>query len=158
MEDRLTFSRMTVEDLPEVLRIEQESFPSPWSQAMFERDILHNPLAHINTAREYDRIVGYYSLWKIVDEGHLVTLAVDPPLRRRGLGELICREVIRQAGELGVRKITLEVRETNRDAIRLYSRFGFIKAGVRLKYYEDTTDAWIMDLEVSPHHAHEASA
>lgn len=156
--DELTYTRMTMEDLPEVLKIERESFPNPWSQAMFERDILHNKLAHIFSVRLADVFVGYYSLWKIVDEGHLVTLAVHPDRRHRGIGEKICLEAIRLAGEMNILKMTLEVRENNREAIRLYNRFGFVKAGVRLKYYEDGSDAWIMDLHLSRPEAKKATA
>ncbi len=158
--DDLTYTKMTIEDLPEVLRIERESFPNPWSRQMFERDILHNKLAHIYTVRQdgLAALIGYFSIWKIVDEGHLVTLAVEPSRRRLGLGSAILRDVVRLAEELSIRKITLEVRECNREAIRLYNRFGFIKAGVRLKYYEDGTDAWIMDLDLVHPKAFEASA
>lgn len=157
--DALTFTPMTIEDLPDILRVEQGSFPNPWSRQMFERDILHNKLAHILVVRDERKIlVGYFSIWKIVDEGHLVTLAVDPAQRRRGYGSAILREAIRLAAGLDIHKLTLEVRENNREAIRLYSRFGFVKAGVRLKYYEDGTDAWIMDLEVASPRAFEASA
>lgn len=149
MNAELQYDPMTLDDLPEVLRIEQASFPNPWSRNMFERDIIHNKLAHIFSVRRAGTIVGYFSVWKIVDEGHLVTLAVDPVLRKRGFGTLILKEILRRAPELRISKITLEVRETNLAAIRLYSRFGFIKAGVRPKYYEDTQDAWIMDLDLS---------
>src|SRR3990167_6302551 len=150
--NQLTFVPMTMEDLPEVLRIERESFPNPWSRPMFERDILHNKLARIVTVRTGGTVVGYFSLWKIVDEGHLVTLAVDPARRRQGLGSTILRETLRLAESIGIRKLTLEVRETNRDALRMYVRFGFVKTGARLKYYEDGADAWIMDLDLTPPH------
>ncbi len=149
---------MTTADLSDVLRIERDSFPNPWSRQMFERDILYNKLAHIFSVRIDSRIVGYFSLWKIVDEGHLVTLAVDPAVRRRGFGSAILRESIRRAVDMRIRKITLEVRETNRDAIRMYQSFGFIKAGVRLKYYDDGANAWIMDLDLSAAADLEASA
>ena len=156
--DELTFTPMTIDDLPEILRIERESFPNPWSRPMFERDIVHNKLAHIFTVRDTKWIVGYFSLWKIVDEGHLVTLAVDPKKRRAGIGTTICREVIRLSEQLRIRKITLEVRGTNRAGILLYTKFGFVKAGMRLKYYDDGADAWIMDLDLAPPGALEASA
>ncbi len=154
----LTYTPMTVDDLPDVLKIERDSFVNPWSRPMFERDVLHNKLAHIFTVRRGGLVIGYFSLWKIVDEGHLVTLAVDRSSRGHGLGESILREVVRLAESLNIIRITLEVRETNVDAIRLYLRFGFIKAGVRLKYYEDGTHAWIMDYLLRPGAEAEASA
>ena len=146
----LAYTPMTTDDLPVILRIERECFANPWSRPMFERDMLHNKLAHIFTVRQEGRIVGYFSVWKIVDEGHLVTLAVDPPARRQGIGSTVLREIIRLSREIRIRKLTLEVRENNSGAIRMYNSFGFIKAGVRLKYYEDGTDAWIMDLQLDP--------
>lgn len=154
----LAFTPMTTEDLPEILKIEGDSFTNPWSRTMFERDILHNKLAHIFTVRRDSAIIGYFSLWKIVDEGHLVTLAVVPEKRRQGLGSAILLEIIRRARELRIDKITLEVRENNREAILMYTKFGFIKAGVRLKYYDDGVNAWIMDLNLGLSNALEASA
>jgi [ribosomal protein S18]-alanine N-acetyltransferase len=144
----LTFLPMTVYDLPDVLRMERASFVSPWSESMFLRDILHNTLAHIYSVRREMAIIGYYSLWKIVDEGHLVTICVDPSIRRQGVGSEILEHALRLGESLNLRNVTLEVRDSNRDAIRLYTRFGFMSTGVRMKYYEDGTHARIMDIKL----------
>lgn len=148
MSEPLTFEPMTLDDLPIVLKIEQASFPNPWSLQMFEREIVHSKIAHIYTVRRKGDIVGYFSLWKIVDEGHLTNITVAPEFRRQGFGEIICREVIRLAREIRIRKVTLEVRVTNETAIRLYEKLGFIRTAVRPKYYENQIDALIMDLTI----------
>ncbi len=144
----LEYTPMTLEDLPAILEIERDSFPAPWSKTMFERDILYNKLAHPFTVRRQGEIVGYYSVWKILEVGHLVTLAVGTAWRRLGLGGAILREAIHCASRLNIRTLTLEVRQGNRDAIRLYTRFGFIRSGIRPKYYDDGEDAWIMDYTI----------
>ena len=72
-----------------------------------------------------------------------MNIAVDPPLRRRGIGTALLETLLERAGH--AQEYTLEVRPSNDPAIRLYERFGFRRAGTRPRYYQDTgEDAVIM--------------
>jgi [ribosomal protein S18]-alanine N-acetyltransferase len=91
------------------------------------------------------RIVGFLGLWYMVDEGHIVTVASHPELRRRGIGELLVAEALDLARERGTGTVTLECRISNTGAQALYDKYGFIRAGIRKRYYTDNgEDAVIM--------------
>lgn len=92
-----------------------------------------------------DPLVGYAGLWLAVDEGHITTIAVDPPQRGRAVGELLLNGLIDQALELSATWLTLEVRVSNQSAQNLYLKYGFRAAGTRQRYYTDNgEDALIM--------------
>ena len=107
---------------------------------MFERD------KEVPASTEY--IVGFAGFWNVVDEAHLISIAVREEYRRRGIGELLLISIIDLAIELDVRLVTLEVRASNITALGLYRKFGFIQVGLRGGYYTDNNeDAALMTLE-----------
>lgn len=83
----------------------------------------------------------------VADEAEIYTICVRPERRGEGLGKQLLKEGISRALEKGAKKIFLEVAVDNRIAINLYESFGFIKAGIRKKYYNNTTDALILAKE-----------
>lgn len=90
-------------------------------------------------------IIAFAGLWLTPDEAHVTTIAVHPDYRGRGVGELMLGTLIRIAGEVGARMVTLEVRVSNFVAQNLYRKYGFREAGVRRRYYSDNhEDALIM--------------
>ncbi len=90
-------------------------------------------------------VVGFAGIWKMVDEAHITTVAVDPKWRRRGLGELMVVALIEKSINLGADLITLEVRASNGIAQRLYKKYGFYANGIRPRYYSDNgEDALVM--------------
>lgn len=92
-----------------------------------------------------ERITGFLGLWYMVGEAHIVTVAVDPADRRRGLGELLVVHAIELAREHGEETVTLECRVSNAPALALYEKYGFDRAGIRRRYYTDNNeDAVIM--------------
>jgi ribosomal-protein-alanine N-acetyltransferase len=92
-----------------------------------------------------DRLVGMAGIWMMVDEAHIVTIAVRKSHRHRGLGEWLLISLIGLSMQLRAKYVTLEVRESNMTAQTLYEKYGFTKAGIRRKYYSDNgEDALIM--------------
>ena len=90
-------------------------------------------------------IIGFAGIWLMVDEAHLVTIAVAPGQRGKGLGELLLVTMIDLACILGATVMTLEVRVSNHVAQSLYRKYGFKNEGVRRRYYSDNgEDALIM--------------
>ena len=90
-------------------------------------------------------LVGYGGFWKMVDEVHISTLAVLPPNRRRGIGELLLIAMLDASQEMGAKLVTLEVRKSNQAAQALYRKYQFEIVGERKHYYSDNgEDAWIM--------------
>lgn len=93
-------------------------------------------------------IAGYVGIWFMVDEAHIVALAVREAHHRLGLGELLMQGTIELAVARGMQSITLEARVSNSPAHALYEKYGFNKMGVRKAYYSDNhEDAVIMTAE-----------
>jgi len=76
---------------------------------------------------------------------HLANIAVAPPYQGQGVGSHLLSVILGEALVRQVRRAFLEVRPSNRKAIRLYEKFGFDKVGVRRRYYRDGEDALIME-------------
>jgi ribosomal-protein-alanine N-acetyltransferase len=143
---------MNNDDLPEIMSIEKESFVSPWTQGMFAGEIKakHSQCltAKINLGKK-NIIVGYIIFWIVADEAHLHNLAVKKEYRRLGLAFQLMEVMQEISRQIGLKSQTLEVRESNADAIKLYQKYGFVVKGRRPLYYTDThEDAIIMWADV----------
>jgi ribosomal-protein-alanine N-acetyltransferase len=139
---------MRVADIPRVMVIENQVFPTPWPAHAFQYELTKNPVAHCYVLERKQELLGYACLWLIVDEAHISTLAVAQSWRGRGLGELLLLALIRRAMALGAVMATLEVRATNQVAQALYAKFRFQVVGRRKRYYTDNReDALIMTAE-----------
>ena len=135
----LTIRRMGRDDLDEVMELERSAFASPWTREMYLRELEKAEGCYL-VARSDGVLVAYGGLLLLLDEAHLMTLAVREELRRRGLGARLLLELMREAEAMGARFMTLEVRKSNRAAINLYTRFSFQIMGERKHYYLDNLE------------------
>jgi ribosomal-protein-alanine N-acetyltransferase len=143
MTDEPQIRRLTYSDLPQVIAIERRAFPTPWSLAMFVLE-LSKPSGICLAAIADGRLVGYLVCSRYDTVWHLMNVAVDERLRRRGVGTALIERLFELADCDGD-QYTLEVRTSNAGAISLYERFGFRAAGRRRGYYHDNReDAVIM--------------
>ncbi len=85
----------------------------------------------------------------IADEAEVLTLAVAPARRRRGVATILLRTAMRQAASLGATAMFLEVAEPNGPARALYRRSGFHEVGRRARYYANGTDALVMRADLT---------
>jgi len=93
-------------------------------------------------------IVGMVGIWLMVDEAHIVTIAVPESHRRRRIGELLLIAAIELANINDRPVVTLECRTSNEAAQALYEKYGFRRVGVHRRYYSDNQeDAAIMTTE-----------
>jgi len=143
----LHFEKLELKFLPEVFRIEQQAFVDPWSfDAMLAE--CENPIAHYVVGLIETQVVSYGGFWKILDEGHITNIAVSQGYRVQGIGEKMLSTLIAKAKELGIERMTLEVRISNLSAIALYAKLGFKSVGIRPRYYPDGENANIFWLEI----------
>ncbi|MCL2827110.1 MAG: ribosomal protein S18-alanine N-acetyltransferase [Oscillospiraceae bacterium] len=148
--------------LDEILRIERESFPNPWSKNHLRQRIL-DPASLVYVAAETnyapvwadapsgppDRLLGFAILQIIGPEAELHNMAVDQTAKRQGIGQLLLSSLIQAAQGRGVEVIHLEVRASNAPAIALYEGLGFQRMGLRRGYYQvPLEDAVLMRLGV----------
>ena len=125
------------EDLDAVLAVEHASFTNPWTREMYEAELRNEGVSFFYVGRNaVRRIVGFCSLWLILDELHINNLAVLPEYRRAGVATTLLQHVLAEGAARGARHATLEVRRSNDPARRLYERFGFTVAGIRRGYYD----------------------
>ena len=85
-----------------------------------------------------------------LDEAELLTLAVAPGKRRRGIGAALLHEAMRRAAGLGAGRIFLEVSPQNEAALKLYTAAGFRRVGLRQRYYADGSDALVLRTDITP--------
>jgi len=141
----LSIDAMRLDDIPQVHEIERLSFSTPWPSYAFEQELTGNRLARYVVARAGVRVVAFAGVWLMVDEAHITTFSVHPEWRRQGIGSRLLLRLAELAIELGARRMTLEVRVTNRAAQALYRGFGFEVVGRRPRYYtDDGEDAFVM--------------
>ncbi|HIX71460.1 MAG TPA: ribosomal protein S18-alanine N-acetyltransferase [Candidatus Anaerobutyricum stercoripullorum] len=135
---------MSERDSSAVWELEKKCFSVPWSEesirAMFSEKGYWNL-----TARDDGSLVGYIGMKAVLDEADITNVAVDPDRRRQGIGKMLLRELLAKAGDMGIRRIFLEVRVSNTAARALYEQAGFRTVDVRKNYYEKPKeDAYIM--------------
>ncbi|MFQ5381813.1 MAG: ribosomal protein S18-alanine N-acetyltransferase [Dehalococcoidia bacterium] len=139
--------RLTKDDIEAAAAIEERAFQTGWAPTTFRRELEENRLARYIVAdggREGGRIAGFAGLWAVVDQAHIVTVAVEPDLRRRGIGRLLVVGLLTLARDLGLTDATLECRSSNSAARALYRALGFHEVGRRPRYYDNAEDAVIM--------------
>jgi [ribosomal protein S18]-alanine N-acetyltransferase len=137
-------------DLEEVVAIEKASMPSPWSRELFEEE-LKRERAYYFVVEVEGRIAGYMGYWEAPQEAHIINLAIGPSFRNRRLGQEMIERCLDFASRRGARLATLEARESNAAARRLYEKCGFRTVAIRKKYYSDNQeDAIVMIRELSP--------
>jgi len=142
---RIAVEAMRIADIPRVLEIERQSFPTPWPHDAYAHELNENRLAAYLVGRVEDRIVGYAGMWIIMDEAHITTIAVDPAYRGQHIGERLLVALVDAALGRRARWMTLEVRKSNVAAQSLYKKYGFRDIGTRKGYYSDNReDAIVM--------------
>jgi [ribosomal protein S18]-alanine N-acetyltransferase len=144
----LRFSPMTTAHLPAVVAIEKSVFPDPWSTGAFVE--LMSLSDRVWVALSDERVVGYLVTQWILDEVHILNVAVSSDMQRRGVGAAMLRYLVDLATDKGMREMFLEVRVGNTAARTLYTRFGFSALAVRKKYYSDNEDALVMHCRLTP--------
>lgn len=163
-------------DVPAVVAIDKLSFPTPWPASSFLYELLESshsfyrvlvrsqvdgPAHPAHPARRWFRwmrgvltapdgagLTGYVGFRIYRNEVHISTIAIHPDWRGKGLGELLFLATMEKALGLGARRVTLEVRPSNRAAQQLYRKYGFQFTSTRNGYYRDGEDAWLMAADV----------
>jgi ribosomal-protein-alanine N-acetyltransferase len=131
----ITISPMKDKDIAVVVEIEKACFNFPKPEAIFREDE-HKYLI----AKEDDgRIAGYIGVEKILDEVHIINMAVHPDFRGTGIGKRLMQHVLNDE-----EVFFLEVRAANETAKRIYEKYGFKVISTRKGYYPDGEDALVM--------------
>ena len=133
----IVFRPMRAGDVARVAELERICFRTPWSYSSLLGE-LSNDVAYYIVAELEGTVIGYAGEWIMFDEAHMTNIAVDPGYRGRGVARRMIIALMREALSRGGERMTLEVRETNHTAQRLYASLDFAYAGTRKHYYTDT--------------------
>ncbi|MGZ3253805.1 MAG: ribosomal protein S18-alanine N-acetyltransferase [Burkholderiaceae bacterium] len=145
------FSRMQIEDLDDVVLIENDIYPHPWTRGNF-LDSFSSGYEFWTLRDESGVLIGYFLLILALDEAHLLNVSVRADLQGKGFGKKLLDKVVAIAQENGMSSVLLEVRPSNKHALAVYKHYGFTQIGVRKGYYPDADntreDAIVMRLPV----------
>ncbi|MHC1591103.1 MAG: ribosomal protein S18-alanine N-acetyltransferase [Candidatus Helarchaeales archaeon] len=132
-------------DMMPAFQIELRSFPIPYTEKFF-RQVWEHPGTIVLVAEMDGEIVGFtIGINKGNDFGHVISIAVDPSHQRKGLGQLLLKELCKK---LACKKVELEVAESNIVARKFYEKFGFVSEKRLERYYSNGEDAILMRLDI----------
>jgi len=135
-----------IEHSAEMTKIENRAQIHPWSEAGLKD--CFGPLYRVVGIRQQNNLLGFAIVQQVIDEATLLDICIDPAHQGLGLGLLLLRQVLKDAKEADAVVLMLEVRQSNRVAMGLYEKVGFIGSGRRRHYYqtaEGHEDAILMD-------------
>jgi len=148
---RLNYEPMQRSDVDEVLAVEQRVYPHPWTRANFI-DSLDSGYNAWVLRDQAQRLLGYFLIMQVVDEAHLLNVAVAEQWQGMGLGRFLLNQSVACARGLGMASMLLEVRPSNVRALDIYQRYGFAQIGRRKGYYPaadgQREDAIVMRVEL----------
>lgn len=146
--EEIVLHEMKRKHVRDVLDIERQVYPRPWSAGLFFSEITQRKTRHYIVAMHERSVVGYGGVMVHADEAHVTTIAVDPAFHHRGIGARVMLDLVDHARAENAQTLALEVRVANWPAQRLYAWFGFRPVGVRKNYYAETgEDALVMWIE-----------
>ena len=140
----ITTTTMTPAHLDAVHAIESHSFSDPWplDEILYEMSQKHTICIVAHAGAEP---AGFVIMRHIVNEGHILNIAVHEDYRQKGIGSALIEAIVKEATAREMIGLTLEVRVGNRAAMALYHKHGFIVEGYRRGFYRyPTEDAAIM--------------
>jgi len=137
----LEVRRITCNDLSDIKKIADKTFPRPWGEKDFAYFLAHEH-GWCRGVFEGNSLCAYLLSLVVQGEMDLVSIATAPEQQRKGHA---ARLVETAASEKPIHRILLEVNINNTDAIRFYEKMGFKQYGTRLKYYEGKDDALLME-------------
>jgi len=149
-DDTLRYDYIKPCHLDEVMAIEVEAYPEPWSRGMFRQE-MQGRQSHFFVVFLEGTLIGYSGFWLVEDEAHVTSVTVRDDFRGQGYGRQLAEYLLQQAVRLGARTASLEVRESNHRAISLYRNLGFQAVGRRKRYYSKSNeDALVMAKALDP--------
>ena len=138
---------MGFSDLEEAYKIELDVNPSPWKYETFlsSFEVGHKGLI----CKKDNLMIGFIIFSPISPEAHILSISVRNEMQSKGIGTLLLKSMLDQCKAMNYKKLFLEVRVSNIQAINFYNKFGFSKDAIRNNYYTDNSeDALLMSLSI----------
>lgn len=143
MDVRIRIREAVPSDIPALLSMEERIFASPWRLDDFNA-LFQYPHYETLVAEKENELLGYIISSCILPEENIDNLAVTEEARKQGIGGTLVENTLLRAKERGVTRMTLEVREHNVPARKLYEKYGFTSFSRRTDYYQDPAEDAIL--------------
>lgn len=140
----ILINEMTLSHLLQIKDILSIEFDNFWTYTIFENE-LKNPNSKYFVALLDNEIVGFAGIWKAVDDIHITNIVTKITKRHMGIASKLLENLINIAKNEKLH-LTLEVKQSNINAIKLYEKYNFKKVGLRKNYYGQNENAIIMTL------------
>lgn len=131
----LLFRTMENRDILEVAFIEKDLFSMPWTEKSL-LDALKSPIAYYFVVQYEEKIIGECGIWCCLDEGEITNIGIHKEYQNMGVGTMLLGYLLEQGKKIGITQFLLEVRESNKNAIKLYEKYNFKIEGMRKNFYE----------------------
>lgn len=128
---------LTLDHLSLLLDLDQICYGGHWGEQGYTAELTRDSSLVLGSFHDSD-LIGFGILWRVLEEAHIISLAVHPDHRRQGIARSLLGALLQNAHDQGCDWATLEVRESNRPAQSLYESTGFKLLGRRQRYYDDT--------------------
>ena len=162
MQETFKLRKFTMDDLQSVTNINRVCLPENYTDYFFI-DLYRRFPETFLVAEEDGEVVGYimcrielglsnFGFSGLIKKGHIVSVAVLPQYRHKGIGEALITEAMEGMRKYNTKQCFLEVRTTNAPAINLYKKLGFNVTRTIHGYYVDGEDAYVMSHELSSKH------
>lgn len=140
----IKINKIGVEYLDRLLEIDSENFDDPWSKDMFKKELEHGNAEYYGLFND-DEILGFCGGWYVLDEYQINKIVIDKAHQNKKLGQLFLIYIMQLYAMKNAKKATIEVRESNTRAIKVYTKAGFDVIGRRENYYQNNGEnAYIM--------------
>lgn len=140
----IKINKVGVEHLDRLSEIDHNNFSDPWTKEMFKKELEHENSEYYAIFND-EEILGFCGGWYVVDEYQINKIVIDKPHQNKKLGQLFLIYVMQLYQMKNAKKATIEVRESNTRAFKVYTRAGFDVIGRRENYYQNNGEtAYIM--------------
>lgn len=134
---------MTIDDIQAVTLGEKEALGSTLGDTFFSKE-LPNPAARFWVATINEEVIGYLGAYLIEPDAEIINFYILNEYRRKGYGSKLFEELLKECFLREIKTINLEVRNNNTPALNFYLQQGFKSINVRKQYYQDGSDALVM--------------
>lgn len=148
MKQECNLREMKLDDIEDVIEGETQIFGESLGYDMLYTELTFNPYAFYFVLEINEKVAGYIGLWINGEQSEIINFYVLKKYQNKGYGSAMLSFALDLIVSSGVPSISLEVRESNQKAIKLYESFGFIHSYTRKNYYKNHEDAFVMILEV----------
>ena len=144
----IQITKITQDDLDIIKDILQTDFDDFWNYNILKKELENETSIYVVAKNSKNEIIGFAGIQYVLEEGDITNIVVKKQERNSGVGTKLLQSLINISIKKEIKCITLEVNETNQNAIKLYEKFRFIEIGRRKKYYNGKDTAIIMKLDL----------